>query len=172
VIDLHTRPLAAVIPAGSGADIFTELRTGPSAGQAITTARYGGFLDVVTPSPPALLSMISTAPSVPVNSTETYPGMTGPEGVGSHMVVIKPAGTRAYASDRPGGAVTVLDLSGGHSRIPAQHLHQLRPVRAPRRIGVRHVHRRSRGHHLHRLSGPASVTAGGLADSARCIRVV
>ncbi len=40
VIDLHTRTLAAVIPAGSGANIFTELRTGPSAGQAITTARY------------------------------------------------------------------------------------------------------------------------------------
>jgi len=114
VIDLHTRTLAAVIPAGSGADIFTELRAGPSAGQAITTARYGGFLDVVTPSPPALLSMVSTAPSVPVTSTETYPGMTGPEGVGSHMVVINPAGTRAYASDRPGSAVTVLDLSGGH----------------------------------------------------------
>ena len=50
VIDLHTRTLAAVIPAGSGADIFTELRTGPSAGQAITTARR--FLDVVNPLTP------------------------------------------------------------------------------------------------------------------------
>jgi DNA-binding beta-propeller fold protein YncE len=30
------------------------------------------------------------------------------------MVVVNPDGTRAYVSDRPGGAVTVLDLSGGH----------------------------------------------------------
>jgi YVTN family beta-propeller protein len=114
VIDLQTRTLATVIPAASGADEFTELPTGPSAGQAITTARYGGFLDVVTPSPPALLSMVSTVPSVPITSTDSYPGITGPEGAGSHLVVVNPDGTRAYVSDRPGGAVTVLDLSGGH----------------------------------------------------------
>jgi hypothetical protein len=36
--------------------------------------------------------------------------------------------------------------------VSAQHLHQLRPVRIPRRVGLRHLHRRSRDHNLHRLT--------------------
>lgn len=118
VFDIAARKLVAVIPAGSGADIFNELPNGPSKGVAITTARYGQSVDVVTPSPPALRAQILTAPSCAApGCAPSYPGTSGPQGVGSHQLVTDPAGDRAYISDRPGGAVTVLDLSGGNPRF-------------------------------------------------------
>ncbi|GAC1495655.1 MAG: hypothetical protein NVS2B15_17680 [Pseudarthrobacter sp.] len=119
VIDLSTRSLVDVLPAASGADIATEIRTGPSTGLSLTTARYGNYLDVVTASPPSLVGHIVTAPTLPeTNGPGTsYTGKTGPQGVGSHMVVTNPEGTRAYVSDRPGGAVTVIDLSTGHPQF-------------------------------------------------------
>ncbi|MBF6558587.1 MAG: YncE family protein, partial [Acidimicrobiales bacterium] len=118
VFDIPTGELATVIPASGGADIFTELTIGPSRGLAITTARYGPTLDVVTPSPPAPRGQITTAPSCATSACATsYPGDTGPRGVGSHQLVTDPTGTRAYISDRPGGAVTVLDLSSGQPRL-------------------------------------------------------
>lgn len=62
VLDLGARRLPVATRAASGTDIFTALGSGPAAGRAITTARYGGYLDVVSPSPPTLLVTIRTTP--------------------------------------------------------------------------------------------------------------
>lgn len=120
VLDMSSRRLVAVLPAASGADIYTEITHGPARGHAITTARYGPFLDDVSTDPPALLGQIASAPNCPdARQCASVTGDTGPSGVGSHEAVLNPDATRAYVSDRPGAAVSVLDLTSGRPHLLA-----------------------------------------------------
>lgn len=96
VIDLRTRRLAALLPAGKGADIAFFPAGGPAKGLVLLTNRYDRFLTVARQDgdrPPQVVGRIATA------------------SLGSHFITFDKDFRFAYVSQRPGRAFSVVDLA-------------------------------------------------------------
>jgi YVTN family beta-propeller protein len=95
VIDVPGRELRELIPAGLGADIAFFPKSGPAKGYALVTNRYDYFVGVLRlrgGRPPALAKRIHYRL------------------LGSHYISFDRRYRRAFVSQRPGRAFSVLDL--------------------------------------------------------------
>lgn len=95
VVDLRRRTVAARIPAGLGADIAFFPAAGPAKGYALITGRYDNLVTVAKLNgqrPPTYLTDFHLRAR------------------GTHFITFDEEYRRAFVSQRPGGAYSVLDL--------------------------------------------------------------